>query len=95
MVGVDEYQRGPVLFDQSCQTAVDLIPNLGRHDGFERRVGNLQGEIAVAAMSGIHDGAVRAALAADAGADQKPRDVLDGFLCRREPDAQRRNWADR
>ena len=56
---VYEYERRPVLFDQSRQAAVDLLPHLCRHDRFERGIRNLQSEFAVATMSGIHDGAVR------------------------------------
>ena len=75
---VDKYQRGPVLFDQSRQTVVDLLPHLRRHDRFERGIRNVQSEFAVATMAGIHDGAVRTRLAAGGGADQKLRNVLYG-----------------
>src|SRR5262249_52274783 len=86
--GVDEYERSAVLLDQSREATIDLLPYLRRHHCFERRIRNLQSEITVAAMSGIHDGAVRSAFVTGPGADQKPRNILDGFLRRREPNAQ-------
>ena len=84
---VDEDQRGAVLLDQLRQAAIDLLPDLGRHHRFERRVGNLEREIARA-----RDGRSRRWRSRDAspraGADQEARDLLDRLLRRRQADAQ-------
>ena len=61
--GVDEDQRGAVRLDQVRETLIDLLPHLGRHHRFERRVRNLEREIARAAVAGVDDGAVGAGAA--------------------------------
>ena len=57
---IDEDERGAVLFDQLRQTVVDLLPDVARHHRFERRGGDLDGEIARPAMAGVDDRALRA-----------------------------------
>src|SRR5260370_42560539 len=41
--------------DQAGHPVVDLLPDLARHHRFERRGGDLEGEVAGAAMAGIDD----------------------------------------
>src|SRR5262249_5763940 len=51
--GVDEDQRGAVRRDQLGQALIDLLPDLGRHHGLERRVRKFEGEIAGTAAAGV------------------------------------------
>ena len=81
--------------DQTGQAVVDLPPDLARHHGFQRRGGNLEGEIARPAMAGIDDRAGLARPAVRASAGEKARDLLDRLLGRREADAQQPVAAER
>ena len=56
--GVDEDQGGAVFIDQLFETVVDLRPYLVGHHRLQRRAGHLDGEVAVAHMAGVDDGAV-------------------------------------
>src|SRR5215831_5405215 len=42
---VDEDERGAMRLDQPRETIVDLLPDLSRHHGLERRVRNLEREV--------------------------------------------------
>ncbi len=81
--GVDKDQGRPVLADQIGEAVVNLLPDIARHDCFERRGWNLDREIAGAAVAGVDDRALVAA-----GADKKPRHGFDRLLRRRQTDPQ-------
>src|SRR5262249_51097754 len=51
--GVDEDQRGAVRRDQLGQALIDLLPDLGRHHGLERRGRKFEGEIAGTAEAAV------------------------------------------
>ncbi|HEX3407427.1 MAG TPA: hypothetical protein VHS81_09335, partial [Caulobacteraceae bacterium] len=68
--------------DQLGQALVDLLPDLGRHHGLERRLRKFEGEVAPTAVAGIDDGAVDAG-----GPHQETRDRLDRLLGRRKAHA--------
>jgi len=88
---VDEDQRGAMRRDELGEAVIDLLPDLARHHGFERRGRHFEGEVAVAAVAGVDD----AAAGLGAFADEKPRDGLDRLLRRRETDAQQAVVAER
>src|SRR5262245_22161226 len=50
---VDEDQRCAMRLDELRQLIVNLFPDFGGHDGFKRRAGNLDSEVARAVMAGI------------------------------------------
>ena len=56
--GVDEQQRGAMRLDERAQPPVDLAPDLAGHHRFEGGFGQLQREIALAAVAGVDDGAL-------------------------------------
>ncbi len=85
---VDEDQRGAMRFDELRQPVIDLLPDIGGHDRFERCGRHLDGEVARAAVAGVDDAAVRAGRALAPGADEKARDVLDRLLRRRQAHPQ-------
>jgi len=62
--------------DQPGQAIVDLLPDLARHHGFERRGGKVEGEVARPAVAGVDD----RALVARGGPDEEASDGLDRFL---------------
>ncbi len=86
--GIDEDQRRAMRLDQPGQPVVELLPDVGRHHGFERRVRDLEREVARAAVAGVDDRALVARATVRAGADQEARHLLDRLLGRREPDPQ-------
>ena len=83
--GVDEHERGAVRLDEGAQPAIHLGPYLAGHHRFERRVGQLQREVALAAVAGVDDGAL--ARPARVAAGEEVRDGLDRALGRGQPDA--------
>ncbi len=54
--GIHEHQRGLVGLDQLGQPVVDLAPHLARHHRLQRRAGQLEGEIELAAVALVDDG---------------------------------------
>ena len=52
---VDEDQCGAMLGDELRQTVVVLLPHFVRHHRFERRAGDLDGQVHRAAMTFIDD----------------------------------------
>ena len=52
---VDENQRRPVRLDQLREPVVQLVPDLVRHHRLERRARQLQREVALAHVAGVHD----------------------------------------
>ena len=93
--GVDEDQRGAVRLDQLGQAPKYLLPDFGRHHGFERRIGNFDGEVACPAVADVDDRALavcgrvgglsRAILS---GPDQEARHRFHRLLRRGEADPQ-------
>ena len=83
---IDENQRRFVFPDQISQPPVDLIPNFGRHYGFERCIRHFQGQITGALVSRIDDDG--STLSRVLGADQKARNLFDRFLRGRKTDTQ-------
>ena len=57
--GVDEDQRGPVLLHVAGDQVDDLGHLLGRRDRAQLVVGQLQGQVELAAVAGVHDRAAR------------------------------------
>ena len=84
---VHENQRRLVRRDQLGQPVVVLLPHLVRHDGAERRAGNLEREVERAPVALVDDGAVAAAVVR---ADEEPGDLLDRLLRGRQADALER-----
>src|SRR5215471_5365511 len=85
---VDEDERGAMRLDQPRETAVHLLPDLSRHHGLERRVRDLEREVAGAAMAGIDNGAVDAGGVGRARADEETSHRLDRLLRGGETHAQ-------
>ena len=81
LAGVDEDERGAVVADEVGHPVVDLLPLLVGADGVERGGGDLDGEVEVAPVADVDEGAVAVA------ADEEPRDFLEGLLGRGEADA--------
>ena len=79
---VDEHQCGAVRFDQPHQAVVNLLPDLCRHNRFQRRVGHLHYQFARALMAGVDDRHI-----SRSGAAQQIRNLLDRVLRRRQTDA--------
>ena len=52
---VHEDQRGTMRCDQLGQSVIDLLPDVARHHGFERRGGNFEGEVARPVVAGVDD----------------------------------------
>ena len=84
---VDEHQRGAVRLDQLHQPVVDLLPDLGGHHGFQRRVRHFQHQIARALVAGVDDRDLGGGRAVRRRSDQQVRDRLDRILRRGQPDA--------
>ena len=84
---VDEHQRGAVRLDQLHQLVVDLLPDVGGHHRFQRRLWHFKPQIAWALMAGIDDGDVGGGLAVRCRTDQQVRDRIDRILCRRQADS--------
>ncbi len=80
--GVHEYQGGAMCGDQLFEPVIHLIPDLVRHDRSERRGGELQLQVPVAAVPHVHD---RAFLATG----KEISDPFQRFLCRGQTDARR------
>jgi hypothetical protein len=74
---IDEDQRRAVGFDQLGKPVIDLVPDLRRHHGFERRGRHFELKVARTVVSTVHD---QRALAVRAGADQEMCDLLDRLL---------------
>ena len=72
---VDKDQRGLVFVDELGQAVVDLLPHFVGHDGFQRRAGHLQGQVALAYMAGVDDVATFVP-----NPQQETGHRLDGFL---------------
>ena len=88
--GVGEDQRGAVGLGEPRQPVVDLAPDLVRHHRLQRRIGKLDGQIALTVVAGIDDGE-----GIVPRADEEPRHLLDRLLRRRHADPQRRVVAER
>src|SRR5581483_11720341 len=72
---------------QLGEAVVNLSPCISRHHGFERRVGHLDRQIAIADITGIDDPAIRLTIIAKVpGSHQEACYVLDRLLRRREAD---------
>src|SRR5262249_17881467 len=84
---IDENERGAMRFDQLGKPPIDLLPYLRRHQGFQRRIGKLDREVASALVPGVDDGAVGRAGAGRSIAHQKMGDRFDRPLRRGEADA--------
>ena len=84
---VDENERGAMLASELGKARVDLLPDLARHDRFERRRRKLEREVARAYVSGVDDGAT---LGRRSSAHEIARDFLDRLLRGRQADAHRR-----
>ena len=81
---VDEHQRGPVRLDQLHQLVIDLLPHVGGHHRFQRRLWHFKPQIAWALMAGIDNGDVGGWLAVRCHTDQQVCDQIDRILCRRQ-----------
>ena len=89
--GVDEDERGAMLFDQLRDALVHLLPLLVAHHRGERRGRHLDGEIARPIVADVDDVAVGASGVVDMSrADQETRDCIDRLLRRRQADALQR-----
>src|SRR5207237_9713306 len=86
--GADEDEGAAVLLRHRRHAVVDLVPHLVAGDRAQRLSGNVDGEVPVAAMADVDDGAVGPATGIDPGGpDKQAGDVLDGPLGRRQADA--------
>ena len=72
-----------MIVDQPGELVMDQLSYFARHDGFERRRGKRDGEVARPAMAGVDNLAPGAS-----GPCQKMRDVLDRLLRRRQTHPQ-------
>ena len=80
---VHEHQRRSMLSNQRGEPVVVLLPDLVRHDRFERRAGNLQIEIHRAPMPLVDNRAL-----ARTDTHEIPRDLFDRLLRGGQADAQ-------
>ena len=80
--GIDEDQRRAMALDQPGQLVIDLLPDLARHHGFERRVGKCEREVAFPAVAGVDD---RAFVVRRVASDQETCDSFDRLLGGRQP----------
>jgi hypothetical protein len=80
---VDEDQGRPVRADEGREAVVDLAPLLVRGDGLEIRPGELDGQIEIAPVPDVDDGA------RTVGAGEEPRSLADGVDGGGEADALR------
>ena len=89
---VDKNERRSMHERELGEPAVHLLPDLVRHDRFERRRRHLDREISGAYVPGVDDDAIvaLAALLGPAFSDQKAGDLLDGLLRRGQTYARRR-----
>ena len=78
---VDEDQRGSMLTGQYGQPVIDQLPDSVTHHCFQRDRRHFQRQVTRPAMAHIDD------FAMTIDTDQEISHCLDGFLCRREPDA--------
>src|SRR4051794_7070093 len=78
--GVDKDQGRAVRLDQFGNAVIDLLPDLSRHNRFERRGWQFESEIARPDMASIDNRAVRLRPALGTDADQKAGDQLDRLL---------------
>src|SRR5205085_10711315 len=77
--------------NQLSESGINFIPDLVRHDRFERRLRNFDGKIELPVMADIDDRAIRIAAVIDiARSNQKSRDLFDRFLRGRKSDALQR-----
>ena len=75
--------------DQPGQPVIDLLPHFARHHCFQRRVRNLDAEVARALMAGVDD----PCFSVFVRAHQKMGDRVDRRLGGREADAQQSVFA--
>ncbi|MCY1272858.1 hypothetical protein D9M70_214520 [compost metagenome] len=80
--GVDENQGGAMFGDQFGQAVVDLLPGLIAQHHFQRHRRHFEGQVALAAVAHVHQGAGTPALA-----HEERRHTLDGFLRGGQADA--------
>ena len=78
---VDEDQRRAVLAHELGEPVVDLLPDLARHHGFERRRRQLDREIALAHMAGVDDRAVGPARGASLRSPTRKRAMSSIGFC--------------
>ncbi len=78
---VDEHERRPVLADELGHARVDLLPLLVRADRREGRGGHLDAEVELAERARVDEDAF------PAGAHEKPADLVERLLRRRQADA--------
>ena len=83
--GIDEDQRGAVRFDEGAEAPVDFLPDFPRHHRFERRLRQLQRDVALAGVAGVHDRAFPRS--PPVATTEEARNRLDGPLRRGEADA--------
>ena len=89
--GVHEHQGGAVALDLLHDAVVDLGPQRVGGDGPQLLVRHLDGQVQLALVAHVHDGAFRRAVALEpAGAHQQAGDVVHGFLGGAQPDALKR-----
>ena len=74
-----------MLLRKLGNTVVELVPHFVAGHGAEQRGGNLDGEVQLALVTDVDDHWIRSA-----AAGEKMRDLFDGLLRRRKPDAYRR-----
>jgi hypothetical protein len=79
---VDEHEGRAVCGRKLRQPRIDLLPHFVRHHRLKRQGRYFDGEIAVANVTGVHDGA-RTRLVRRRHPDQEPRNLVDGLLRRR------------
>src|SRR5262249_38603818 len=85
---IDENQCRLVLLNQVGQPAINFLPYFVGHHGFERRFRQLNGEVHLTAMAGIHDFAIGFSVFRDVFITNKKSGYFyDGLLRRRKSDA--------
>src|SRR5213594_1064115 len=76
---VDKNQRSAMLQNECRKPVVYLLPDLERHNRFQRRVWDLDSKVKPAAMPSVDDAALRSAIGPQtAPANQEASDLLDG-----------------
>jgi hypothetical protein len=86
---IDENKGRSMLAHELRQAVINLGPGIAGHDRFQRRAWNLEGEITIAHMTAVDDGASGRAIRTDiACADEESGYFLNRLLSCREADTR-------
>src|SRR6185369_9888658 len=89
---VHEDEGSVVLANQVSEPIVNLIPDLARHDGLQRRLRQFDGDVEFSCVATVDDGAVGNVVDVDIlSADEEARDFFNRSLRGRKANANERS----